>query len=98
MRVISLSKDKRKLVVGGADLLDGTPILDVKPYTPAFESIPDATVPDWVGVEKGEVFTVEWSDAAKRDVRGLIQGKHTQFYGKNEVCGCIFVDIMCCDL
>ncbi|OPY42618.1 MAG: S-adenosyl-L-methionine-binding protein [Methanoregulaceae archaeon PtaU1.Bin066] len=31
------------LIVKGIDLLDGTPILDIKPYIPAFDSIPDAT-------------------------------------------------------
>ena len=30
------------LSVKGLDLLDGTPILDIKPYIPAFDSIPDA--------------------------------------------------------
>ena len=31
------------LLVAGADLMDGTPILDVKPYLPYADSIPDAT-------------------------------------------------------
>ena len=31
-----------RLSVKGMDLLDGTPILDIKPYVPAFDSIPDA--------------------------------------------------------
>lgn len=35
------------LHVSGLDLLDGTPILDIKPYIPAFDSIPDATT-GWV--------------------------------------------------
>ena len=30
------------LIVSGADLLDGTPILDIKPYVPYSDSIPDA--------------------------------------------------------
>lgn len=30
------------LYVRGIDLLDGTPVLDIKPYIPAFDSIPDA--------------------------------------------------------
>lgn len=30
------------LSVKGIDLLDGTPVLDIKPYIPAFDSIPDA--------------------------------------------------------
>ena len=31
------------LTVGGADLVDGTPIYDIKPYLAAADSIPDAT-------------------------------------------------------
>ena len=30
------------ITVSGADLMDGTPIFDIKPYLPAFESHPDA--------------------------------------------------------
>ncbi len=32
-----------RLVVEGVDLLDGTPVLDIKPYIPAFDSVPDAS-------------------------------------------------------
>jgi len=35
------------LFVRGIDLLDGTPILDIKPYIPAFDSIPHAST-GWV--------------------------------------------------
>lgn len=35
------------LHVSGLDLLEGTPILDIKPYVPAFDSIPHA-VTGWV--------------------------------------------------
>ena len=34
--------DGCSLMVKGMDLLDGTPIIDVKPYIPAFDCIPDA--------------------------------------------------------
>lgn len=34
--------DGGRLSVTGMDLLDGTPVLDIKPYVPAFDSIPDA--------------------------------------------------------
>jgi hypothetical protein len=36
------SKDGPVLYVAGADLMDGTPILDVKPYLPYTDSHPDA--------------------------------------------------------
>ena len=34
--------------VRGLDALDGTPVLDVKPYIPHFDAVPEAEVPDWV--------------------------------------------------
>lgn len=36
------SQDGPVLIVGGADLLDGTPIYDIKPYLPYVDSHPDA--------------------------------------------------------
>jgi len=42
--------DEGTLHVTGLDLLEGTPILDIKPYVPAFDSIPDA-VPGWVSAQ-----------------------------------------------
>lgn len=35
------------LVVKGLDAIDGTPVLDIKPYCPAFDSRPTARTPQW---------------------------------------------------
>ena len=35
------------VIVRGLDALDGTPVLDLKPYVPVFDRR-DATVPDWM--------------------------------------------------
>ena len=35
------------LRVEGLDLVDGTPVLDVKPYIAAYDAVPDATLPRW---------------------------------------------------
>ncbi len=43
VRVERTENEGPTLVVAGADLLDGTPILDVKPYLPYADSIPEAT-------------------------------------------------------
>ena len=37
-----------RLVVRGLDALDGTPVLDLKPYVPAFDCRDDARVPEWM--------------------------------------------------
>ena len=36
------------LTVTGLDAIDGTPILDLKPYFPVFDTAPNARVPEWV--------------------------------------------------
>jgi tRNA-Thr(GGU) m(6)t(6)A37 methyltransferase TsaA len=41
--------------VQGLDAIDGTPVLDIKPYVPRFDSVPEATMPEWVmGVDERE--------------------------------------------
>ncbi len=42
LRVEHTDEEGAVLIVSGADLLDGTPILDVKPYLPYADSIPSA--------------------------------------------------------
>jgi tRNA-Thr(GGU) m(6)t(6)A37 methyltransferase TsaA len=39
--------EKRSLWIGAHDLLDGTPVLDLKPYIPQYDSVPDAAI-GWV--------------------------------------------------
>ena len=36
------------LRVKGLDAIDGTPVLDIKPYVPAFDSVENARVPRWI--------------------------------------------------
>lgn len=45
VKLCSITRDERGtvLTVAGADLLDGTPIYDIKPYLPFADSHPDAT-------------------------------------------------------
>jgi tRNA-Thr(GGU) m(6)t(6)A37 methyltransferase TsaA len=54
--------DKGAITVAGLDCLDGSPVLDIKPYLPIIECVPDATVPDWIyqGVDEDKAMTVEW--------------------------------------
>jgi hypothetical protein len=39
---------KDKVLLSGVDLVDGTPVLDIKPYLPYSDSIQGASVPNWV--------------------------------------------------
>ncbi|MFW6320643.1 MAG: tRNA (N6-threonylcarbamoyladenosine(37)-N6)-methyltransferase TrmO [Halohasta sp.] len=41
------SVDGRELAVSGIDVVDGTPLLDIKPFVPQFD-VPDDTAAGWV--------------------------------------------------
>ncbi len=48
--VVPLLRRRRNVLrVLGLDAVDGTPVLDIKPYLPYYDSVPDARVPEWVG-------------------------------------------------
>ena len=43
-----ISHEGRKIIVKGLDVLDGTPIIDIKPYWPQYDKVVDGKIPDWV--------------------------------------------------
>jgi len=45
-KIVSINENT--VVVDGIDAYDKTPILDLKPYLPGYDSVEGATVPDWV--------------------------------------------------
>ena len=55
--------------VQGHDLLDGTPIIDIKPYLPYADSFPDAT-PGWTGEKEAE-YIVRFTAAAEAQIEWL---------------------------
>jgi len=48
VELLGFSTRTGEVVVKGLDALDGTPVLDIKPYIPDFDSCPTATIPPWV--------------------------------------------------
>ena len=67
-----LGIDGRKLIIEDHDLLDGTPVLDIKPYLPYVDSYPDAAS-GWLDeVPKTEVHEVHWSSSAAVKSQWLI--------------------------
>lgn len=46
VQIVRVERDA--LVVRGLDAIQGTPVLDIKPYYPAYDRVPGATVPEWV--------------------------------------------------
>lgn len=57
LQVISVDAAAGVLVLGGADIVDGSPVLDIKPYVPFCDSLPHATAPDWVRVGSAVLLT-----------------------------------------
>lgn len=47
-----LEKDGNRLMVSGLDAIDGTPVIDIKPYIPEYHLMDEARVPAWVPVSK----------------------------------------------
>jgi tRNA-Thr(GGU) m(6)t(6)A37 methyltransferase TsaA len=43
-----LQRQGNILKVKGLDAIDGTPVIDIKPYIPGYDSVDNAKVPPWV--------------------------------------------------
>ena len=65
-----LSVSGRTLRVADHDLLDGTPILDIKPYISYGDSIPDATG-GWLDDVSDQVWEIGFSDGARGQIDWL---------------------------
>ena len=43
-----LEHKENKIIVKGLDVLDGTPVIDIKPYWPQYDEVKGAKIPGWV--------------------------------------------------
>lgn len=57
----------RKLLISGVDLVDGTPVLDIKPYIPYTDSIADAHS-SWTLDKPHEQLIIEYTEEALREL------------------------------
>ena len=67
VEIVSVEKDG--IIVSGADLVDGTPILDIKPYLPEIESVPEART-GWPAEVQKDPIQVEFTDHAEELLSG----------------------------
>lgn len=58
-----------ELILRGADLLHGTPVLDIKPYVPYVDSIPDARA--GFASAAPALLKIEWTDHASQQAQQL---------------------------
>lgn len=66
-RVVSVDVATGTVTLAGADLVDGTPVLDLKPYVPFCDCVPTAHAPGWVGreaVDRDEPLKITGVEAA----------------------------------
>jgi tRNA-Thr(GGU) m(6)t(6)A37 methyltransferase TsaA len=63
-------QDQIILSVGGLDLLDGTPILDIKPYLPYADSLPDARA-GYATAAPGKTYRIDFSEDAQQQLDAL---------------------------
>ncbi len=48
MSVVAIDRvDGARVHVSGLDAIDGTPVLDIKPYLPPYDAVPEARLPAW---------------------------------------------------
>lgn len=67
-----LKIDGLTLYVDEADLLDGTPVLDIKPYIPMADAFPQAKA-GWVEEQEGELWTIDASETFAAQNRWLAE-------------------------
>lgn len=77
-----------RLLLGPCDLLEGTPVLDIKPYVPAYDAFPDSAAGwiDAVGVLEAEPprFEIVWSALAREQADWLKARWEVDFQGRLE--------------
>jgi hypothetical protein len=73
----------RTLLLGPCDLVEGTPVFDIKPYVPAYDSFPDAKA-GWIDEVDATVnapaeFSVVFSELAETQARWLRETHDVEF-------------------
>ena len=81
------------LNISGLDLVDGTPVLDIKPYVPNYDSIGDeeSRLPPWVSGGLETKRPVQISSVAKQNLFDILTQDpfSLDFYGPHRGDGCI---------
>jgi tRNA-Thr(GGU) m(6)t(6)A37 methyltransferase TsaA len=75
-----------KVIVGNTDLLDGTPILDIKPYIPNIDAFPEAQT-GWLGeveraLAEAPSFRVDLTPEAQQQVQWLSEHWRIDFFSR----------------
>ncbi len=83
LSVVKILKiDANEITVGGVDFIDGTPILDIKPYLVSFDSLPEASQ-GWLGSRPIEKMPVAFSDESLLKIKSYSQ--KSKYHSENEL-------------
>ena len=81
--LLEVDTKKHLIYVGNTDLIDGTPILDIKPYIPTVDAFPDASMGWLSGVEEGLLqpprYSLTYSERAREQIEWLKNEWHIDF-------------------
>lgn len=75
--------------------MDGSPILDIKPYLPSFDRIEKVKVPAWVGHD-ASFRTVSFSEESLQQLRDL--SEHFRFYKNAEEMEMVLREVLSADV
>lgn len=70
VKIESINEEELSLEVSGVDLIDGTPIFDIKPYIAGYDSIENSH-DGWTQNMKDKIWDVQWSEQALKDAEEL---------------------------
>jgi tRNA (Thr-GGU) A37 N-methylase len=82
LSVVKLDRIENDVVwLSGIDLLDRTPILDIKPYLPYCDSVPMALVPHWILTPDVKPFdAVRWTERSLASLSALLEQDALELY------------------
>ena len=67
-----ISIEKNRIYIADSDLLNNTPILDIKPYIPEYDSFPEAKI-GWLANIIEDVYQIDYSEISKEKISFLKQ-------------------------
>lgn len=65
-----------KIYISESDLLDGTPVIDIKPYLPYSDSFPNAKT-GWVKTDLKKIYQVKFTKTAKEQAFKILDNEKT---------------------
>jgi tRNA-Thr(GGU) m(6)t(6)A37 methyltransferase TsaA len=91
------------LEISGSDLVDGTPVLDIKPYVPTYDAVAsdNCVVPEWVSEGLSTARPVHFTERAENELRNIVANYATrlEFYGNPTIpsnCESVYESIKAC--